>query len=71
MLVQREIDRQWVTATVFSPDFVEADPTRPDVFRAFRAIAERGGRFLRVVYVPEGEDFRIVTAFFDRARSPK
>jgi len=69
MLVQREIDREWVAATVFDPHFVEADPTRPGVSRPFRAITERGGRFLRVVYVSEGENFRILTAFFDRARS--
>jgi hypothetical protein len=69
MLVQREIDREWVTVTIFSPDFVEADTSRPGVLRAFRAIKERGGRFLRVVYVSEGDNFRILTAFFDRARS--
>ena len=68
MLVQREIDREWVRAAVFNPDFVEPDPTRLGVLRAFRAVTERGGRFLRVVYLPEGDNFRVLTAFFDRAR---
>jgi len=27
--------------------------------------------FLRVVYVSEGDNFRILTVFFDRARSRK
>jgi hypothetical protein len=68
MLVERRIDRAWVEATVQNPDAVEPDPTRPDVFRAFSRIAERDGRFLRVVYAPDGDTIRILTVFFDRTR---
>jgi hypothetical protein len=67
MLVERRIDRAWVEATIRNPDALEADPTRPGVFRAFGRIAERDGRFLRVVYAP-GETIRILTVFFDRKR---
>jgi hypothetical protein len=69
MLIQREIDRQWIMATVLNPDALEADPAKLGVFRAFRSIAERGGRVLRVVYAQDGDNFRILTAFFDRKRS--
>jgi hypothetical protein len=68
MLVERRIDRAWVEATIQNPDDLEADPTRPGVFRAFRRIAERDGRFLRVVYASGGETTRILTVFFDRRR---
>ena len=36
--------------------------------RAFRPIAERQGRVLRVVYTLDNNEIRVVTAFFDRAR---
>jgi hypothetical protein len=68
MLVERRIDREWVEATIQKPDVLEPDPTRLGVFRAFRRIAERDGRFLRVVYAPDGDNIRILTAFFDRTR---
>jgi len=70
MLAERSIERVWVERTVREPDVAGADPLRPDRIRAFRAIPERGGRVLRVVYVQAGEDIRIITAFFDRSRTP-
>lgn len=68
MLTEREIDRGWVELTVISPTFVEPDLRHADRWRAYRAILERDGRVLRVVYVL-GEDVRIVTFFFDRSRT--
>lgn len=50
-LARRDIDRAWVEQTILTPDEAEPDPTHPDRARAFRAIPERGGRILRVVYV--------------------
>jgi hypothetical protein len=68
MLTERGIDRAWVEAAVHEPESVEPDPAKLGVFRAYRRIAERGGRFLRVVYVPGEQSIRVLTAFFDRTR---
>jgi hypothetical protein len=68
MLVEREIDPSWVEIAIREPDAVEADPKRADVLLAFRRIPERGGRILRVAYVPAGDTVRVLTLFFDRTR---
>jgi len=68
MLAERGIDRDWVDLTVNNPDIVEPDAARENVFRAFRSIPERQGRVLRVVYLQSGNETRVITAFFDRAR---
>lgn len=68
MLAERAIEREWVERTVFDPDAREADPVYPDRERAFRALPERDGRVLRVVYVPGEDGFRIITMFLDRGR---
>jgi hypothetical protein len=68
MLVERNIERTWVEFTVLQPDALESDPRRPGVIRAFRSIAERDGRSLRVAYVVSDHTFKIPTVFFDRAR---
>jgi hypothetical protein len=69
MLVERNIERTWVESAVLQPDALESDPQRPAVMRAFRSIAERGGRSLRVAYVLSDHTFKILTVFFDRARA--
>lgn len=71
MLIERSIERDWIERTIATPDIVESDPDRPDVFRAFKRIPERGDRLLRVAYVRTGETVRVVTAFFDRKRVRK
>ncbi len=38
----------------------------PRMRHALSAIAERGGKFLRVVFDPASKPRRVVTAFFDR-----
>jgi Domain of unknown function (DUF4258) len=68
MLVEREIDRSWVEATILNPAALEADPSQTGAFRAFRRIPERGDRYLRVVYIREADRIRVITAFFDRGR---
>lgn len=68
MLADRRIERAWVEQTVLSPEYVEQDPKHPERMRAFRALPERDGRVLRVVYVRAAEETRIVTLFLDRSR---
>jgi hypothetical protein len=70
MLAERNIERAWVESTIACPDIVEADPKRPEVYRAYRRFPEQGNRSLRVVYTLAGDRVRVVTAFFDRARKP-
>jgi hypothetical protein len=69
-LEERGIPKSWVERTLAAPQAVEPDPRKPGRLRAFRAIEERDGRVLRVVYVP-GETPHIVTVFFDRARTKR
>jgi hypothetical protein len=62
----RNIDFNWVEEAVNSPDFVEADPRHLGHRRSYKAIAEFGGRVLRVVHRPEGDDIVVITVHFDR-----
>ena len=55
MLVERGIVSEWVERTILNPDAVENDPKHPDRRRAFKALPERDGRVLRVVYVELGQ----------------
>ena len=68
MLRERNIERSWVQRTVDEPDSVEPDAVYPERTRAFRALPERDGRSLRVVYARQQDDVRIITVFLDRGR---
>jgi hypothetical protein len=68
MLTERGIAEEWVRRTLAEPDDSAPDPSHPDRHRAFRAIAERDGRVLRVVYSDATAERRVITAFFDRGR---
>jgi hypothetical protein len=68
MLEERNIDRAWVERALSEPDLVEPDPKLENVVRAFRAIPERGGRVLRIVYSVRSDQILVITAFFDRAK---
>jgi hypothetical protein len=68
MLIERGIDRAWVYGTLADPEETEPDPLRENAFHAFRAIPERGGRVLRVVYTRSEDQTTVITAFFDRAK---
>jgi len=68
MLAERGIESEWIERTVLDPDAVESDPKHADRIRAFKALPERDGRVLRVVYVRLGEAYRVITLFLDRSR---
>lgn len=70
-LAERAIERAWVERTLLSPESVEPDPIHPDRMRAFRALPERDGRVLRVVYVRIPGGARVVTMFLDRGKRRK
>jgi hypothetical protein len=69
MLEERLIDPAWVERTILFPDATEPDPRHSEMLRAFRAIPERDGRVLRVVYVPSEQVCRVITVFLDRSRT--
>jgi hypothetical protein len=68
MLVERDIESEWVERTILNPDAIESDPKHLDRVRAYKALPERDGRVLRVVYVELGEAYRVITLFLDRSR---
>jgi hypothetical protein len=62
----RDIAVDWIEAAISAPDWIEPDPRPPIASDPIKAIAERGGRLLRVVHRPEGDDSLIITVHFDR-----
>ncbi|HWU18615.1 MAG TPA: DUF4258 domain-containing protein [Devosia sp.] len=68
---ERAIDPAWVELTVFDSHWQEIDHNDPEVLRRFRAIPERGGRYLRVALVETSAEIRILSAFLDRRARPK
>jgi hypothetical protein len=68
MLAERGIAREWVERTVLNPDVVEPDPRHSERARAYKALPERDGKVLRVVYVASDQAFRVITLFLDRSR---
>lgn len=69
-IAERELAWEWVERAVLQPDRREADPTDPVAIRSYRRIPEAGGRIIRVVHRPHGEDILIITAFLDRGAKP-
>lgn len=68
-LARRKLERAWVERTVLEPESTEPDPQHPERTRAYRALPERDGRVLRVVYVVQSVlTYRVVTTFLDRGR---
>jgi hypothetical protein len=65
-MMLRAIDIAWIEATVRHPERTAPDPNDAALTRAWRRIAERGGRVLRVVYRQAGGDIVIVSVVFDR-----
>ncbi|MCV9938042.1 DUF4258 domain-containing protein [Boseaceae bacterium BT-24-1] len=68
MLIERNITREWIERTILNPDAIETDPKHLDRTRAYKALPERDGRVLRVVYVQSGQTCRVITLFLDRSR---
>jgi hypothetical protein len=62
----RDLAFNWIAEAVSAPDFVEPDPRHPERTRSYKAIAEFGGRVLRVVHRPDGDDIVVITVHFDR-----
>ena len=65
-MAERQIAFGWIEATLSSPDWVIPDPRHPDRTHAYKAIAEFGGRVLRVVHRIDEEDTIVITVHFDR-----
>ena len=65
-LEERQLRIGWVDRVVNKPDWTMPDPNEPGAIRAFGPVPERDMRIMRVVYVPEGDDKRVITAFLDR-----
>ena len=63
----RNIPFEWVERTLRSPDWTGNDPRHSDRMRAFKAIPEFDGRFLRVVFRPDGADIVVITVHPDRS----
>jgi hypothetical protein len=62
---QRGLQLAWIELTVGAPSKVAADKD-PSLRQSFRAIPDHGGRILKVVHRPDGDDTFVVTAHFDR-----
>ncbi len=66
----RGITLGYIEATLAHPDWTVPDPTDPALRRSYKAVAEFGGRILRVVHRAEGTDVFVVTAHWDRGAKP-
>jgi len=66
VIAERGLALAWIEAAIAEPDTIGPDPASPDVTRAWKRIPEAGGRVVRVVYRPLGNDILVITAFFDR-----
>jgi hypothetical protein len=71
MLIERAIAREWAERVLAAPEWEVPDPANPGQTRAFAAIAEAGGKILRIVYTEQAGEKRVITLFFDRrAKKP-
>lgn len=62
----RDIEADWIEATIRSPEWVETDPSATDTKRFFSSGMAGDDRILRVVARVENEEMVVITAFFDR-----
>ena len=67
---KRDLAFDWIDRAITAPDFTDTDPHDPVLIRSFKAIDEAGGRVLRVVHRPEGNDILVITVHFDRDAKP-
>jgi hypothetical protein len=71
VMIERDLELEWVKRAVHEPEWREPDPADPAVERRFRSVPEREGRILRVACVESASEIRILSAFLDRgARRP-
>lgn len=66
VIAERAIAEEWIAAALDHPDATTVDARDPAVSHALRAIEERDGRVLRVVYNGAQIPWVIIAAFFDR-----
>lgn len=71
VVLEREIRAAWIEQVLSQPEHTEPDPDDPGTEHALARIADYGNRVLRVVYNPNVEPWRIVTAYFDRAQTKR
>ena len=64
--LHRDIETSWIERTLAEPEWTVPDPNDSALQRAFRSIAERDNRVLRVVFSDEADHVRVISAFFDR-----
>ncbi len=66
VLPERRISEEWLSRALASPERTERDPVDSSLVHTLRAIPEREGRILRVVWNMTCSPPLVVTAFFDR-----
>lgn len=64
MLLERQIEREWVDRTLNDPDELEYRDDRTQHF--LKQILERENRWLRVIVNVAVDPPKLITAFFDR-----
>ena len=67
-ILEREISVEWIERTLFDSSDHVNDPLDADKRHAFAVIPEFGGRILHVVYNPNTQPIRVISAYFDRAQ---
>jgi hypothetical protein len=70
MIEQRGLSLSWIEQAVAIHDFARIDRHDPSVTHAFKSIAERDGRILKVVFRANGDDILVITTHFDRGVAP-
>jgi hypothetical protein len=65
MLLERSIAEEWLWLALRVPDCRQISPADGNV-HYIKAIAERDGRYLRVIINEHVDPHRVLTVFFDR-----
>lgn len=64
--MERSIPNAWIETAIEQPDRTARDPRDPVAIHSFCAIPAAGGRVLKVVHKPAGDDVSAVTVRLDR-----
>jgi hypothetical protein len=62
----RRITLAYIEAVLADPTYTTPDQIDPALTRSYGPIPTFGGRMLRVVHRPDGDDIFVVTAHWDR-----
>jgi Domain of unknown function (DUF4258) len=71
VIAERSIKEEWIKWVMLHPEKVEPDREDQTLQHALGRISENQDRVLRIIYNQTVTPYRIVTAYFDRARSKK